>query len=144
MNGVDPAGSSAPPTRARARLSPVWGVLLGVAAVSLGLVLMPVDRFPMRGAPSRDSALNQMRAFGGTIELYVVENKALPTSLDALTQPSGKTNEGFLKKIPPDPWGGTYRYQILDATARTYRITSSGEDRAFDTDDDIIFPEKEP
>ena len=116
-------------------------VVIVILGLLLGLVVPNV--FKMLGSATRDSALNQMRSFGGTIELYVVENKSLPKTLDELTQPSGKTNEAFLKKIPVDPWGEQYDYRIVNAKSREYLITSAGEDKQLGTEDDVYYPEKD-
>ena len=118
---------------------------LMVVIVILGLLLGVVvpNVFRSLGSATRDTAMNQMRSIGGAIDYYMLENKSLPKSLDELTQPSGKTNEPFMKKIPLDPWNETYEYRILNAKTRDFQITSAGEDKQMGTEDDIIFPEKD-
>ena len=80
---------------------------------------------------------------GAAIDIYYMENRSLPKSLEELTQPSGKTNEPYLKSVPQDPWKEQYEYRIVNAKNRDYVITSAGEDKQMGTEDDITFPEKD-
>lgn len=91
----------------------------------------------------RQTALSQMRSMGGAIDLYYLENRSLPKSLDDLTRPSGKSNEPYMKSIPMDPWKEAYEYKIVNAKTREVQITSAGEDKQMGTDDDIVFPDKD-
>ena len=116
--------------------------LLGCATVVLLLGLMP-NRFGPYRRPTNETALNQMKSLGGAIDLYFLENRSLPTSLDVLAAPAGKMNEPYLKSIPSDPWRNPYEYRIVNATTHEYRISCSGEDKRFGTEDDLVFPEPE-
>ncbi|MBA61036.1 MAG: type II secretion system protein GspG [Planctomycetaceae bacterium] len=91
-----------------------------------------------------DSAKIQMQNFEQPLELYKLGVGQYPTTdtgLEALiTQPpnapDGKWRGPYLKasEIPADPWGNAYDYQAADGG---FTITSSGEDGATGTDDDV-------
>ena len=84
-----------------------------------------------------------MASFKGAIDLYMIENKSLPKSLDELTQPSPKSGEPYIEKIPNDPWSEAYDYKVINASKREYEITSAGEDKQFGTADDVKYPERD-
>jgi hypothetical protein len=83
-----------------------------------------------------------MKSFGGGIELYVVENRVLPTSLLEMTLSHGEPPTAIFARIPLDPWEEPYAYKIIDEETRQYQITSSGPDQQMGTADDLFFPEK--
>ncbi len=116
---------------------------LMVVIVILGLLLGVVVPNVFKGLSdaTHDTAKNQMSSIGGAIDLFYLENRSLPKSLDELTQPSGKSNEPFMKSIPMDPWKEQYEYKIVNQKSREFQITSAGADRQMGTDDDIVFPE---
>ena len=118
---------------------------LMVVIVILGLLLGVVvpNVFSSLKSATRDTALNQMASFKGAIDLYMIENKSLPKSLDELTQPSTKSGEPYIEKIPNDPWSEAYDYKVINASKREYEITSAGEDRQFGTADDVKYPERD-
>jgi len=116
-------------------------VVIVILGLLLGVVVPNVFKF-LRGATS-DTAMNQMNAIGKSIDLYYLENRSLPKTLDELTQPSGKSNEPYLKEIPLDPWKERYEYRIVNQKTHEYVITSSGEDRQMGTEDDLTYPEKD-
>ena len=118
---------------------------LMVVIVILGLLLGVVVPNVFKGLKSatNETALDQMKSIDGAIQMYMIENKTLPKSLEELTQPSGKTNEPYIKKIPLDPWNEAYEYKIVSQKTRDFQITSAGEDKQMGTEDDIVFPEKD-
>ena len=118
---------------------------LMVVIVILGLLLGVVvpNVFSSLKSATRDTALNQMASFKGAIDLYMIENKSLPKSLDELTQPSPKSGEPYITKIPNDPWNEAYDYKVINASKREYEILSAGEDKQFGTADDVRYPERD-
>lgn len=59
----------------------------------------------------------------------------LPDALGELT-PEGPEEVFFLRRIPPDPWGRPYRYQV-DEDGLSAHVSSAGPDGRPDTPDDI-------
>ena len=116
-------------------------VVIVILGLLLGVVVPNVFR-ALVGA-TKDTASNQMKSIAGAIDMYYLENRALPKSLDELTQPSPKSNEPFMKSIPLDPWKEQYEYKIVNARTREYTISTACEDRQWGTDDDMTYPEKD-
>ena len=92
-----------------------------------------------------DSALSQIKMFEGPMEWYRLDVGAYPNpsqgGLTSLKQPptdgaSQKWRGPYMKEIPIDPWGQPYQYE-LGSDGRSFRIWSTGPDRANNTDDDI-------
>jgi general secretion pathway protein G len=117
---------------------------LMVVIVILGLLIGLVGPNVMRAllGAGEGTAKTQMQNFSASIELYYIEKKSLPQSLEELTEPDESGNP-YIKKIPLDPWGQPYEYKIMDARSKTFEITSSGEDKTPGTDDDIYWPERD-
>jgi len=120
----------------------VIAVLVLAAAVLVPNVICSFGCNPSK--QTRDAARNQMASFGGAIDLYLIETRALPPELEALTAPSPKFGEPYIAKIPVDPWGTAYRYRVGDLAKREYEIRSAGPDERFGTDDDLVHPERTP
>jgi general secretion pathway protein G len=143
MTRNEPLDRSHPAVRPNAKGFTLIELMVVIVILGLLLGVVVPNVFRSLGSATRDTAMNQMRSIGGAIDYYMLENKSLPKSLDELTQPSGKSNEPFLKKIPLDPWNEAYEYRILNAKTKEYQMTSAGEDKQMGTDDDIVFPEKD-
>ncbi len=81
----------------------------------------------------------QMHSFRSAISQFKLSEKRLPSSLDELVQESDG-GYSYLSEdtVPDDPWGTPYEYR---ADGNEYTIRSAGPDKAYDTDDDIIYPE---
>jgi general secretion pathway protein G len=90
---------------------------------------------------SIDAANMQMARLGDVVQMYYIENRQLPRSLEDLLQPSKKTNEAYIDKIPIDPWNNPYTYKITNEARREFEISSLGEDKQ-PSDDDLFFPER--
>jgi hypothetical protein len=69
-----------------------------------------------------------LRAIGDAIEIYAVDHKALPESLEQLVPK-------YLKSVRLDPWGSAYQYV---RESPRYRVTSLGPDKALGTADDQV------
>jgi general secretion pathway protein G len=116
---------------------------LMVVIVILGLLLGVVvpNVFNALGGATKDTARAQMKGIADAIEMYRLNNRALPKSLDELTQPDTKSGEPYIKQIPLDPWKEQYEYKVVNSKTKEFTITSAGEDRQWGTDDDIVYPE---
>ena len=106
-------------------------VILGI----LGSLIVP----NIIGRPDEaraTAALADIEAIGNALELYLLDNGNYPSTdqgLEALvTQPSGYPEprrwnpDGYLKKLPIDPWDEPYLYFSED---RTFEVYSLGADR---------------
>lgn len=71
-----------------------------------------------------------LEALSRVILSFTAEGEGLPESLEALRR--FHPTAGAL----PDAWGTRIRYQRLSDSS--FRLTSAGPDRAFDTADDIV------
>lgn len=128
--------------RGRLRIADTIGIalLLLDLAVVLVVLIFPGGNHRTHLRDPIDTARQQMNALGNAVDLYFLENRRLPPSLDALTLPSGKSELPYLDSIPTDPWKVAYRYRFADPNLREYSISSAGEDGEFGTEDDIVHP----
>lgn len=138
-NPSNPSKASRPPSKGFTLIELM--VVIVILGLLLGVVVPNVFRF-LKNA-TIDTAMNQMKSMGGAIDIYRLENRTLPKSLEELTQPSGKSNEPYLKSIPSDPWKEQYEYRVVNGKTQEYMITSAGEDKQMGTEDDLTFPEKD-
>lgn len=118
-------------------------VELMVVIVILGGLIAIVGPRVFRALARSDvsRAETQMANFETAINMYYLEHRKLPTSLEALTEVDPKLGEPFMERIPLDPWGGAYDYKIL--SAKKYQIVSYGEDLQEGTEDDVVWPKQE-
>ena len=105
-------------------------VILGI----LGAVVVP--NILSRPDTARvQAAQTDLRALSQTLEIYRLDNFQYPSSeqgLESLVdRPSGLPEpknwnpEGYLKKLPTDPWGSPYLYE---KTGSSYSLISLGAD----------------
>jgi len=105
-------------------------VILGI----LGAVVVP--NILSRPDTARvQAAQTDLRALSQTLEIYRLDNFQYPSSeqgLESLVdrpsgfpEPKNWNPEGYLKKLPTDPWGSPYLYE---KTGRSYSLISLGAD----------------
>ncbi len=105
-------------------------VILGI----LGAVLVP--NILSRPDTARvQAAQTDLRALSQTLEIYRLDNFQYPSSeqgLESLVdrpsgfpEPKNWNPEGYLKKLPTDPWGSPYLYE---KTGSSYSLISLGAD----------------
>ena len=105
-------------------------VILGI----LGAVVVP--NILSRPDTARvQAAQTDLRALSQTLEIYRLDNFQYPSSeqgLESLVdrpsgfpEPKNWNPEGYLKKLPTDPWGSPYLYE---KTGSSYSLTSLGAD----------------
>jgi general secretion pathway protein G len=97
-------------------------VILGI----LGAIVVP-NLMSRPDATRVKAAEADVRALASALELYRLDNFQYPSSeqgLDALVQPPSGFPEpknwnpdGYIKKLPTDPWGSQYIYERRDTTA---------------------------
>ena len=81
------------------------------------------------------AAQTDLRALSQTLEIYRLDNFQYPSSeqgLESLVdkpsgfpEPKNWNPEGYLKKLPTDPWGSPYLYE---KTGSSYSLISLGAD----------------
>ena len=105
-------------------------VILGI----LGAVVVP--NILSRPDTARvQAAQTDLRALSQTLEIYRLDNFQYPSSEQGLEslidrpsgfpEPKNWNPEGYLKKLPTDPWGSPYLYEKAGSS---YSLTSLGAD----------------
>lgn len=107
-------------------------VILGILAA---LVVPQVMNRPDQAKVT--VAKGDIKAIGAALDMYKLDNYAYPSTqqgLDALVQkPSGNpqpknwNRDGYLKRVPKDPWGNDYQY-LSPGTRGQYDLYSFGAD----------------
>ncbi|MFP6808507.1 MAG: type II secretion system major pseudopilin GspG [Pseudomonadales bacterium] len=121
-------------------------VILGI----LGAVIVP----NIIGRPDEarvTAARADIQQIGNALELYRLDNSVYPSSdqgLDALVEePSGFPEprrwnpQGYLKKLPVDPWGEPYIYFNEDRSVEIYSFGADRKDGGEGVDADIRLSE---
>jgi general secretion pathway protein G len=108
-------------------------IILVVAGIVVGLMAGPlrIDR------EARDVARAQMSLIGQAIEMYELEHRRLPHSLEDLTREDGRSGIAYMHAIPKDPWGNDFDYRLPDR--RKYVIVSAGRNGVLDDEDDLRY-----
>ena len=76
------------------------------------------------------STRTQIQMLGTALDLYNADVGAYPNALEELISSSAQNWDGpYLKKnkIPKDPWGNDYSYEVVDG-GRSYRVSSQGSE----------------
>ena len=103
-----------------------------VVLVILGLLAaIVVPTFTGKTEKARiQSTKTQIQMLGTALDLYNADVGSYPNSLEELISSSAQNWDGpYLKKskIPKDPWGNDYSYDVVD-NGRSYRISSQGSE----------------
>ena len=82
-------------------------------------------------------AKGDIKAIGAALDMYKLDNYSYPSTqqgLDALVekpggnpQPKNWNRDGYLKRVPKDPWGNEYQY-LSPGTQGPYDLYSYGAD----------------
>lgn len=94
----------------------------------------------------RQKAVSDIVALENALDMYRLDNGRYPNNqqgLDALIAkpttppiPRNYPEEGYLRRLPQDPWGSDYQLRNPGKTSKI-EIVSAGQDGEFDTPDDI-------
>lgn len=107
-------------------------VILGILAA---LVVPQVMSRPDQAKVT--AAQNDIRAIGAALDMYKLDNHSYPSTqqgIEALVsrpggnpQPRNWNKEGYLKRLPTDPWGNPYQF-LAPGTKGPYDLFSFGAD----------------
>ncbi len=108
-------------------------VILGI----LGAVVVP--QILSRPDTARlQAAQTDIRSLASALDVYRLDNFQYPSSeqgLDALVQkpsgfpePKNYNPDGYIKKLPTDPWGSPYVYERGDRNFNLYSLGADGQE----------------
>lgn len=116
-------------------------VILGI----LGAVVVP--NILSRPDTARvQAAQTDLRALSQTLEIYRLDNFQYPSSEQGLEslidrpsgfpEPKNWNPEGYLKKLPTDPWGSPYLYEKAGSSYSLISLGADGQEggEGFDAD----------
>lgn len=100
----------------------------------------------------RQKAVSDLIALENALDLYRLDNGHYPSAaqgLSALTKkptiaplPRRYNSDGYIRRLPSDPWGNDYRF-LPPAGGTPLILASSGPDGVADTDDDVFIDDGE-
>jgi general secretion pathway protein G len=95
-------------------------VIIGLLATVVVINVLPAqDTARMRKAEADIATLEQ------GIEMYRLNRLNYPTSGEGL---QALVSQGFIKRLPDDPWGNPYRYAVPGRQGQAFDIYSYGAD----------------
>jgi general secretion pathway protein G len=95
-------------------------VIIGLLATVVVINVMPAtDRAALTKAKADIATLEQ------GVEMYRLNKLRYPTAAEGL---QAVVSEGFVKRLPNDPWGNPYRYTAPGRDGRDFEISSNGAD----------------
>ncbi len=95
-------------------------VIIGLLATVVVINVMPAqDTARMRKAEADIATLEQ------GVEMYRLNRMNYPSGGDGL---QALVSEGFIKRLPEDPWGNPYRYAVPGRGGQPFDIYSLGAD----------------
>lgn len=116
-------------------------VILGVLAS-----LVVPNLMGNKARADRQKAVSDIVALEAAMDMYKLDNHRYPTSEQGLAAlvtaptsspiPTNYNPEGYIKRLPTDPWGNDY-ILVSPGEHGTYDLIASGEDGEAGTADDI-------
>ena len=95
-------------------------VIIGLLATIVVINVMPAqDTARVRKAEADVATLEQ------GVEMYRLNRMNYPAGADGL---QALVSEGFIKRLPKDPWGNPYRYSAPGRNGQPFDIYSTGAD----------------
>jgi hypothetical protein len=109
-------------------------VLAGCAGERGGRV--EFDRPPDGVFPA---ATAEVRRLDAALRRFAADHAGrLPTSLAQLADEPTAEGDRYLLRVPRDPWGRDYAYEVLDRRLGAYDLRSYGPDSFPGTPDDVV------
>lgn len=94
----------------------------------------------------RQKAVSDIVALENALDMYRLDNGRYPNNQQGLAAlivkpttppiPRNYPEEGYLRRLPQDPWGNDYQLRNPGKMSKI-EIVSAGQDGEFDTEDDI-------
>ena len=103
-------------------------VIIGLLATVVAINVMPAQDTARVKKAEADIALLEQAA-----EMYRLNKLDYPTTSDGLP---ALVSEGFVKRLPDDPWGNPYHYAAPGGDGRAFDIYSYGADGREGGEDD--------
>ena len=117
-------------------------VELMVVIFILGLLttIVVINVLPSQDRAMVEKARADIAVLGQALEMYRLDNLTYPTSADGLAAlanapaslaPSARYRQGgYIKKLPADPWGRPYQYDVPGRSGQGFDLYSLGADGA--------------
>lgn len=102
-------------------------VLAIIALLSSGVAILALNAWKRA---QRKVASKEIAALSQALETFQLERGRCPSDANELV------TAGIIKQLSADPWGTAYALACPGERAE-FEIASAGEDREFDTEDDI-------
>lgn len=104
-------------------------VIVAIALVALSVGVLLVNTQGIDSGPNKSKAKSECKALYDAVGMYMLDHGYYPNRLCELMHnlKGHKYLSGYLD-VPRDPWGNDYVYEMIDAEAGEYRITSYGSD----------------
>ena len=119
-------------------------VILGI----LGAVVVP-NLLSRPDAARLQAAETDIRMLASALDVYRLDNFQYPSSeqgLEALVQrptgfpePPNYNPDGYIKKLPSDPWGSKYVYERRDTNFSLFSLGADGQEGGEGQNADIRF-----
>ncbi|EHM51003.1 MAG: type II secretion system major pseudopilin GspG [Yokenella regensburgei] len=116
-------------------------VILGVLAS-----LVVPNLMGNKARADKQKAISDIVTFEGAMDMYKLDNHRYPTTEQGLSAlvaaptsspvPTNYNPEGYIKRLPADPWGNEY-VLVSPGEHGTYDLIACGEDGEAGTADDI-------
>lgn len=116
-------------------------VILGVLAS-----LVVPNLMGNKARADKQKAISDIVALEGAMDMYKLDNHRYPTTEQGLSAlvtaptsspvPTNYNPEGYIKRLPADPWGNEY-VLVSPGEHGTYDVIACGEDGEAGTADDI-------
>jgi general secretion pathway protein G len=102
-------------------------VELMVVIVIIGLLatIVIINVLPATDKAARTKARADVATLEQGVEMYRLNKLRYPSAAEGLQAVSG---EGYVKRLPKDPWGNPYRYAAPGRDGRAFDIYSYGAD----------------
>ena len=100
-------------------------LMVGVAIVAFVPLMIAIAAL---AGPEIETAVEQA-ILEQAVARYVDETGSIPVDLSQIPD--------LEEKLRTDPWGTLYRLDVIDPGTEDFLIRSAGEDKVFDTEDDI-------
>jgi len=111
-------------------------VIIGLLAAFVG-----PEIWQMFARGQEDIAATKCQDIYGKVKTWMtITKKPVPDSMEDLSEPISKGEEGPYLQPDNDPWGNPYR--INKFSSRKFQICSDGPDGEPDTEDDICYPKE--